>query len=121
MTNILANLLILVLLFDDDEPINLILKEAQITEKNIYLLKEPYKNSQITQYDIKEALKELKQEKLVIVLNEKGEKSNFNDVEFRFILDSRSEWEYWFRITELGKEYFNNRFSDFFHKELINS
>lgn len=116
----LTKLLILLMLFDDDEPLNLILKEARITENNIYLLKDPYKEFNITQECIKKALNELKEERMVDILNEKGEVCCFSYNEFSSILDSSCDWEYWFRITVQGKEHFNNTFAEYIHRDLIN-
>ena len=57
---------------------------------------------------------------MILLLNEIGEELNCTEDEFNLILNSTTEWEYWFRITNLGKEFFDNTFSKFFREERIN-
>jgi len=112
MKNSLAKMLILGMLEIDDEPLNLILSEAIINEDNWEYITEPYKTCIITKKDLQESISELIELKMVELLNETGDKIDYSNL--KEILDSNTEWVYWFRITEIGKNFFDEHYTKFF-------
>lgn len=119
-TLLLEKLLILTMLFDDDEPLNLILEEALITEENKGFLNKKFQNEQITIKNIKCALEELRKCNMVELLSENGEKLGCDDSEFSQILESDEEWKYWFRITKSGKRFFDDNQQTYFREGSFN-
>ncbi len=112
MKNDLAKMLILGMLEIDDEPLNLILSEAIINEDNQEYITKPYKTNIITEKDLKESIRDLIGLKMIDLLSETGDKIDYSNLEE--ILDSNTEWVYWFRITESGKNFFDDNYTEFF-------
>jgi hypothetical protein len=108
----LVKMLVLHMLSIDDEPLNLILSEAVISEDNKSYIQSPYSVEVVSQDDIKEALKDLERNNLIILLNELGEPLKDKNIEE--VLKTNTEWEFWFRITEDGIELFEKNYSSFF-------
>lgn len=108
-------ILILEMLVIDDEPLNLILREAKPMESNREFIRESYREERISLDEIKSALLELVEDKAIIVVDHQGEKiknPNMNE-----ILNSTIGWKYWFRITPKGKQLFEDNFAKFLVKE----
>jgi hypothetical protein len=120
MTLLLVKLLVLKMLFDDNEPLNLILKEALITEDNMSLLKDGFQKQQIVAEDIKCALKELKNGNMIKLLSENGKFLDCDECEFNQILNSNEEWKYWFKITKSGEKFFNDNYQTYFREDSFN-
>lgn len=117
----LIKLLILEMLFDDDEPLNLVMKNAIITENNRYFIKEHYQNEEVDSNKIKETIKKLLHDNMVALLNENGEKLIYEEPEIDTILDSNEEWKFWLRVNKKGKQFFNDNYEIYFRSECFNS
>jgi hypothetical protein len=119
MSSILIKLLILMELFDDDEPLNLILEEVKIGEDTKKILKENFRSEQIDTQEIKKALIDLITEDFIELLDEHGNRVSYEIKELHTIVDSTEEWKYWFRIKQNGRKFFEENYEAFFIEEEI--
>lgn len=110
----LVKILILEMLSIDDEPLNLILAEAIVSEDKRQHTKSPYDKEVISQVDIKDALRELKQNSMVNILDESGKKILCDEIDE--VLNSKEEWVYWFSITDSGKKFLEENYFQFFNE-----
>jgi hypothetical protein len=94
----------------DDEPLNLILNEAKITENNYEFIKKIYHEVLISEEEIKTAIIELKKDNMIILLDDNGRGL---DVDINKIIDSKEPFKYWFSITQKGKYFFEENYFSF--------
>lgn len=109
----LVKMLIWEMLVNDDEPLNLILSEAVVSENNKEYIKPPYCNEVISQNEIKDALKDLAQNNTVILLDQHGKP--LKDKNIDEVLNSNSEWEFWFRITQTGEDLLEKNYYSYYN------
>ena len=114
----LTKMMILDMLVLDDEPLDLILAEAKVSDIKKDDLKEPYKNIVIPREEIRDGLKELIINKYVIVLDLIGEEiHNYNIdqvLKDKVLSDDVPVSSIWFRVTLLGRKAYSKNFSRFF-------
>jgi hypothetical protein len=113
----LAKMLVLEMLSIVDEPLNLILTEAKVTEDKFEYIKPDYRNVNISEVDIKKAIKELKSAEMINILDSNGKFLDYDNIDE--VLNSKEEWEIWFSITMTGQNTFENNYSDFFELVLM--
>ncbi len=107
-----VKMLVLEMLSIDDEPLNLILSEAVVSQNNKNHILPFYHAEVITQSDIKEAIKDLEQGNLILLLDEQGIPLGNKNIDQ--VLESNREWEFWFRISKKGMEIYESSYSSYF-------
>ena len=117
----LAKALILDMLSLDDESLDILLEEVSEipTREDLKPCLNPsYIDIILNSEDIKNAIRQLVEDKMVLVLDEKGKKLVYDSLDE--ILEIKTRYTFWFRMTKKGEEWYKSTEAKYWNPILHN-
>ena len=102
----------------DDEPISLIIKETKIEDYFRSRLKKHYRELEISELNVIEAINELYNEDMIMIyeLNDKDGKESKDSYKIEFSNKNNEDMEYlYLKITEKGSKWFDAKYDQFWN------